>query len=74
MVHIAVSVGVGAAVTHLFGWNWKAGALFGMTISVASTVVLTRVLTDNRALHTTTGHVALGWLDGDPSRAKATGR
>lgn len=33
-----------------------------MAISVASTVVLTRVLSDNKALHTTTGHVALGWL------------
>ena len=29
---------------------------------MASSVVLTRVLTDNRALHTPTGHVALGWL------------
>lgn len=62
VVQIAVSVGLGAAVTHLFGWNWKAGALFGMAISVASTVVLTRVLADNRDLHTPTGHVALGWL------------
>lgn len=62
VVQIAVSVGLGAAVTHGFGWDWKAGALFGMAISVASTVVLTRVLTDNRALHTPTGHVALGWL------------
>ena len=61
-VQIATSVFLGAAVTHLFGWDWKAGALFGMAISVASTVVLTRVLTDNRALHTPTGHVALGWL------------
>lgn len=61
-VQIATSVLLGAAVTHLFGWDWKAGALFGMAISVASTVVLTRVLTDNRALHTPTGHVALGWL------------
>ena len=61
-VQIATSVLLGAAVTHMFGWDWKAGALFGMAISVASTVVLTRVLTDNRALHTPTGHVALGWL------------
>jgi CPA2 family monovalent cation:H+ antiporter-2 len=29
---------------------------------VASTVVLTRVLADNRALHTPTGHIAIGWL------------
>lgn len=33
-----------------------------MAISVASTVVLTRVLEDNQNLHTPGGHVALGWL------------
>lgn len=36
--------------------------MFGVAISVASTVVLTRVLADNRALHTPTGHIAIGWL------------
>lgn len=62
VAQIAASIALGAAATHFFGWDWKAGALFGMAISVASTVVLTRVLADNRALHTPTGHVALGWL------------
>ena len=28
----------------------------------ASTVVLVRVLTDNNVLHTTQGHIAVGWL------------
>ena len=36
------------------------GLVFGMAISVASTVVLTRVLEDNQNLHTPSGHVALG--------------
>jgi len=49
-------------VTRCFGWSWSAGIVFGIAISVASTVVLIRVLTDNRALHTPTGHVAVGWL------------
>jgi monovalent cation:H+ antiporter-2, CPA2 family len=49
-------------VTQCFGWSWSAGIVFGIAISVASTVVLIRVLTDNRALHTPTGHVAVGWL------------
>ena len=62
IVQIAVSTLLGAAMALPFGWNWQAGAVFGMAVSVASTVVLTRVLTDNRALHTPTGHVALGWL------------
>ena len=59
---IAVATGLGAVVTHAFGWTWAAGIVFGLAISVASTVVLIRVLTDNRALHTPAGHIAVGWL------------
>ena len=39
-----------------------AGLVFGMAISVASTVVLMRVLADNNDLHTQAGHIAVGWL------------
>ncbi len=53
---------LGAVLMHLLGWNWQAGLVFGMALSVASTVVLTRVLVDNKALHTPTGHIAIGWL------------
>lgn len=52
----------GMLVAHLFGWNWQAGLVFGMALSVASTVVLVRVLSDNRDLHTLAGHIAIGWL------------
>ena len=45
-----------------FGWGWPAGIVFGMALAVASTVVLIRVLADNRDLHTPTGHIAVGWL------------
>lgn len=45
-----------------FGWSWTEGAVFGMAIAVASTVVLTRVLVDNKDLHTPIGHIAIGWL------------
>ena len=48
--------------TYFLGWSWKTGLIFGMAISVASTVVLTRVLSDNRSLHTPIGHTAVGWL------------
>jgi CPA2 family monovalent cation:H+ antiporter-2 len=44
------------------GWTLSSGLVFGMAISVASTVVLLRVLTDNNDLHTPTGHIAVGWL------------
>ena len=53
---------LGALAARWFGWNWSAGVVFGLAISVASTVVLTRVLSDNRELHTPTGHIAVGWL------------
>lgn len=62
VAQITAATVLGMLVSHGFGWSWGAGAVFGMAISVASTVVLTRVLADNKALHTTTGHVALGWL------------
>ncbi len=62
LVQIAAATALGAIVTRMFGWSWTAGIVFGMAISVASTVVLTRVLADNRALHTPSGHIAIGWL------------
>jgi CPA2 family monovalent cation:H+ antiporter-2 len=62
LIQITAATALGAGVTHFFDWTWTAGLLFGMAISVASTVVLTRVLADNRALHTPTGHIAIGWL------------
>jgi K+:H+ antiporter len=48
--------------TLAFGWELEAGLVFGLSLSVASTVVMVRVLADNRVLHTPTGHSALGWL------------
>jgi K+:H+ antiporter len=59
---IAVATGLGALLALGFGWPLAAGLVFGVAISVASTVVLTRVLADNDELHTPSGHVAVGWL------------
>ncbi len=53
---------LGCLVALGFGWGWSAGLVFGLAISVASTVVLLRVLVDNNDLHTPTGHIAVGWL------------
>ncbi|MFO0811394.1 MAG: cation:proton antiporter [Gemmataceae bacterium] len=57
-----VATVLGTIAARAFGWDWLAGVVFGLALSVASTVVLTRVLTDNRDLHTPTGHIAVGWL------------
>jgi monovalent cation:H+ antiporter-2, CPA2 family len=53
---------LGAAMAVSVGWPLKSGLVLGMAMAVASTVVLIRVLTDNRMLETTSGHVAVGWL------------
>ncbi len=44
------------------GESLKSGAVIGMAISVASTVVLMRVLLDAQALASPAGHAAVGWL------------
>ena len=59
---IAVSTLISAVLVKFLGWSWTAGIVFGISISVASTVVLTRVLSDNKTLNTPTGHTAVGWL------------
>lgn len=53
---------LGAAVAVAYGWPVKSGLVLGMAMAVASTVVLIRVLTDNRKLDTPHGHAAVGWL------------
>ncbi|WP_437603490.1 cation:proton antiporter [Sorangium sp. So ce590] len=62
LVQIAVATALGVVVGRAAGWTWAASAVFGIAISVASTVVLTRVLSDSHVLHTPAGHLAIGWL------------
>lgn len=52
----------GAVIIHFAGLGWQAGFVTGLAISVASTVVLIRMLMDNDILHTPQGHIAVGWL------------
>jgi CPA2 family monovalent cation:H+ antiporter-2 len=59
---IAAALLLGALVASANGWSWSASIVFGLTLSVASTVVLVRVLSDRRQLHTSSGHIAVGWL------------
>lgn len=61
-IQIALTTLACTGLLQFWGFSLWAGAVFGMSVSVASTVVLTRVLADNHVLHTHTGHVALGWL------------
>src|SRR5205814_3018357 len=58
----AVATLLGMLVGLSSGWGWSAGLIFGLAISVASTVVLMRILADHGDLHTPAGHIAVGWL------------
>jgi len=62
IVQSLAATALGAGVAVLFGWNIGAGVVLGLAISVASTVVLMRVLMDADMLNTPHGHVAVGWL------------
>ena len=62
LVQIAVATLLGAGAALAFGWSGRAAVVFGLSVSVASTVVLTRVLGDRNELHTPLGHTAVGWL------------
>jgi len=59
---IVVASTLGTIVAISFGMDAGAGIVLGISISVASTVVVIRVLTDNDLLQTSQGHIAIGWL------------
>jgi CPA2 family monovalent cation:H+ antiporter-2 len=62
LVQSLTATALGALLAHWAGWSWSSGIVFGIGLSVASTVVLVRVLSDHRQLHTPAGHIAVGWL------------
>jgi CPA2 family monovalent cation:H+ antiporter-2 len=57
---VATALGMGAA--HFWGWPFGAGVIFGLALSVASTVVLLRALEQRGTLATEKGRIAVGWL------------
>jgi CPA2 family monovalent cation:H+ antiporter-2 len=62
IAQVAVATALGAAVSHLWGWSWGTGIVFGLSLSVASTVVLLRALEDRGILDSADGRIAVGWL------------
>lgn len=61
LIQSAFSTVALAALLRLLGWDWSSGLVLGLAISVASTVVMARVLSEQRDLHTPIGHIAIGW-------------
>ncbi|MCC6547177.1 cation:proton antiporter [Candidatus Sumerlaeota bacterium] len=56
------AVGLTMALIPLFDLRVSTAVVMGIAISVASTVLLIRVLTDANVLHSQQGHIAVGWL------------
>ena len=59
---MAVATALGMGLASLMGWSVGAGIVFGVALSVASTVVLLRALQERRLLTTERGRIAIGWL------------
>ncbi|HYD74706.1 cation:proton antiporter [Ramlibacter sp.] len=62
IVQIAVATVMGAGLASAWGWSLPAAVLFGLSLSVASTVVLLRALESVGLLETFNGRAAVGWL------------
>jgi CPA2 family monovalent cation:H+ antiporter-2 len=62
VVQIAVATLLGIAVTSFWGWSLASGIVFGLALSVASTVVLLKALENRGILETVNGRIAVGWL------------
>jgi CPA2 family monovalent cation:H+ antiporter-2 len=62
VVQIIVATVLGTITSMLWGWTFGGGLVFGLALSVASTVVLLRALEARGALESMNGRIAVGWL------------
>src|SRR5262245_50078685 len=62
LAQILCATMLGAGLTTWLGWQLGAGLVFGLALSVASTVVLLRALQERRLIETERGRIAVGWL------------
>ncbi|NEW87842.1 Kef family K(+) transporter [Rhodopseudomonas sp. WA056] len=62
VVQIGAATMLGLGLGHALGWPFGAGLVFGLALSVASTVVLLRALQERRLIDSERGRIAVGWL------------
>ena len=62
VVQITVATVLGMAASATWGWSLAAGLVFGLALSVASTVVLLKALEHRGVLDSVNGRIAIGWL------------
>jgi CPA2 family monovalent cation:H+ antiporter-2 len=62
IVQIAGATIMGVGLATILGWSIGAGLIFGLALSVASTVVLLKALQDRHLVDSERGRIAVGWL------------
>ena len=62
LAQILTATAIGYAMARMLGWNLGSGLVFGLSLSVASTVVLLRALEERNVLQSSEGKIAVGWL------------
>ena len=62
VVQITAATVLGMAASATWGWSLAAGLVFGLALSVASTVVLLKALEHRGVLDSVNGRIAIGWL------------
>jgi len=62
VVQMSVATALGMGLAHWWGWNLGGALVFGLSLSVASTVVLLRALESRGLLDSANGRIAVGWL------------
>ncbi|HYF58496.1 MAG TPA: cation:proton antiporter [Burkholderiaceae bacterium] len=62
VVQMVVATALGAGLAAWWGWAWGAALVFGLCLSVASTVVLLKALEARGEVETLNGRIAVGWL------------
>ncbi|MFP3570096.1 cation:proton antiporter, partial [Paraburkholderia sp. SIMBA_030] len=62
IIQILLATLLGVALCTYWGWSLGAGIVFGLSLSVASTVVLLKALEERNLINTASARVAIGWL------------
>ena len=62
LLTVATTIGLGVGASILLGWDIEAGIVFGLSLSVASTVVSLRNLQDRKVIQTDRGKLTVAWL------------
>ena len=62
IIQMLAAMVVSAIIIYLLGGTLQSGVIVGLAVGVASTIVMLRVFLDNDQLHTTQGHISIGWL------------